>query len=106
MIRDKFVLSTSGKLQKLLHREEKIELDKCLQICRAYEQSNRHVQEIRQDKVPDSVNKVDNAKPRSHAGASGTGMVRPKLKYTFCGLLYERSKEKCPAWGKNVTTLV
>jgi len=100
MIRDKIVLSTSGKLQELLLREEKLELDKCLQICRAYEQSNRHVQEIRQDKVPDSVNKVDNAKPRSHAGASGTGMARPKLKCTFCGLLHERSKEKCPAWGK------
>ena len=65
-----------------------------------YEKSNRHVQKIRQDKVPDSVNKVDNAKPRSQAGASGTGMARPKLKCTFCGLLHERSKEKCSAWGK------
>jgi len=42
----------SVKLQELLPREEKIELDKCLQICRAYEQSNRHVQEIRQDQIP------------------------------------------------------
>ncbi|KAL3887489.1 hypothetical protein ACJMK2_027430 [Sinanodonta woodiana] len=100
MIRDKIVLSTSGNLQELLLREEKLELDKCLQTCRAFEQSNRHVQEIRQDKVHDSVNKVDNAKPRSQAGASGTGLVRPKLKCGFCGLFHERSKEKCPAWGK------
>ncbi|KAL3892079.1 hypothetical protein ACJMK2_004316 [Sinanodonta woodiana] len=100
MIRDKIVLSTSGKLQELLLREEKLELDKCLQTCRAFEQSNRHVQEIRQDKVHDSVNKVDNAKPRSQAGASGTGLVRPKRKCGFCGLFHERSKEKCPAWGK------
>ena len=51
-------------------------------------------------KYGDSVNKVDNAKPRSQAGASGTGLVRPKLKCGFCGLFHERSKEKCPAWGK------
>ena len=98
MIRDKIVLRTSGKLQGLLLREEKLELDKCLQTCRAFEQSNRHVQEIKQDKVHDSVNKVDNASPRSQAGASGTGLVRPKLKCGFCGLFHERSKEKCPAW--------
>ncbi|KAL3836806.1 hypothetical protein ACJMK2_022219 [Sinanodonta woodiana] len=100
MIRNKIVLSTSGKLQELLLREEKLELDKCLQTCRAFEQSNRHVQEIRQDKVHDSVNKVDNSKPRSQTGAYGTGLVRPKLKCAFCGLFHERSKEKCLAWGK------
>jgi hypothetical protein len=37
MIRDKIVLSTSGKLQELLLSKEKLELDKCLQICRAFE---------------------------------------------------------------------
>lgn len=43
MIRDKIVFSANGKLQELLLREEKLDLEKCIQICRAYEQSNKHV---------------------------------------------------------------
>ena len=101
MIRDKIVLSTSGKIQELLLREDKLELAKCLQTCRAYEQSNKHVQEIRQDKTHESVNKVDKPKPRSQPSPPGAWkLAKPKLKCHFCGLSHERSKEKCPAWGK------
>ena len=47
MIRDKNIFSTSGKLQELLLIEDKLELEKSIKIARAYEQSNKHVKELR-----------------------------------------------------------
>jgi hypothetical protein len=47
MTRDKIVFTVQGKLQELLLREDKLSLDKAIQICRAYEQSNKHVKELR-----------------------------------------------------------
>jgi hypothetical protein len=35
MIRDKIVFTVQGKLQELLLREDKLSLDKAIQICRA-----------------------------------------------------------------------
>jgi len=43
MIREKIVFTVQGKLQELLLREDKLSVDKAIQICRAYEQSNKHV---------------------------------------------------------------
>jgi hypothetical protein len=42
MIGDKIGFTVQGKLQELLLREDKLSLDKAIQICRAYEQSNKH----------------------------------------------------------------
>jgi hypothetical protein len=39
MIGDKIGFTVQGKLQELLLREDKLSLDKTIQICRAYEQS-------------------------------------------------------------------
>ena len=57
MIRDKIVFSTSGKLQELLLREDKLELEKSIKIARAYEQSNKHVKELR-DTSAQKINKI------------------------------------------------
>ncbi|ESP02856.1 hypothetical protein LOTGIDRAFT_156806 [Lottia gigantea] len=38
----------TGKLQELLLREENLDLTKAVKICRAYEQSNKHVKELRE----------------------------------------------------------
>ena len=110
MIRDKIVFSASGKLQELLRREDKLDLPKCLQICRAFEQSNKHVQEIRRDRTStEVVNKVDNHKQKSqknnHKGAKPkkpnvSKPMKQKIKCHFCGYSHEKGKEKCPAWGE------
>ena len=60
MNRDKIVFTTSGKLQELLLRKDELDLNKAVQLCRAYEQSLKHVQEIR-DK---DVNKVQQSTAR------------------------------------------
>ncbi|KAH3793773.1 hypothetical protein DPMN_147294 [Dreissena polymorpha] len=51
MIRDKIIFTTSGKLQELLLREDELDLNKAVKLCRAYEQSLEHVQEIRHKDV-------------------------------------------------------
>ncbi|CAC5382385.1 unnamed protein product [Mytilus coruscus] len=59
MMRDKIIFSVTGKLQELLLREDKINLDKAIKICRAYEQSNKHVKELREStNSTHTVNKV------------------------------------------------
>lgn len=123
MIRDKIVFNAQGKLQELLLREDKLDLEKCLKICRAYEQSNKHVKEIRQKETV-TCNKVDKPshghhkqnKPHQKQGTKGeksdshcfnnskTSTKKSKnksqKKCNFCSGLHEFTKEKCPAWGK------
>ena len=55
MIRDKIVFTTSSKLQELLLRKDELDLNKAVQLCRAYEQSLKHVQEIRDKDVEQST---------------------------------------------------
>lgn len=84
MLRDKIVFSSGGKLQELLLREEKLTLDKCLQICRAYEQSNRHLQEIRQNDAP--VHKVKSRKVlKLKVNNRNRRNLQRKKKCKFCG---------------------
>jgi hypothetical protein len=115
MIRDKIVFSANGKLQELLLREEKLELEKCIQICRAYEQSNKHVKEFR-DNESSSVHKVEQKQKSTNSSAEKFG-AKPKQQHKyeqpsrektkklskpckFCSYKHEALKEKCPAWGK------
>lgn len=127
MIRDKIVFTMTGKLQELLLREDALDLDKAIKTCRSYEQSNKHVKEIR-DTKEQTVHKVNHAKSdkkqnpkKSGQYSTGTvcqnsssrrGGVKPKSKAThgekqhfkkscaFCGYKHEMKKEKCPAWGQ------
>lgn len=47
MIRDKIVFTATGKLQELLLREDELTLNSAIRIGRSYEQTNRHVKELR-----------------------------------------------------------
>ncbi|CAC5397952.1 unnamed protein product [Mytilus coruscus] len=119
MMRDKIIFSVTGKLQELLLREDKINLDKAIKICRAYEQSNKHVKELREStNSTHTVNKVthhDKFKKKTYQPESKRPQTRhpqsqSKTSYNtqinnkecnFCGYKHERKKEKCPAWGKH-----
>ena len=46
MIRDKIVFTAKGKVQELLLRESKLDPQKAIDICRAYEQSTQYVKEM------------------------------------------------------------
>ena len=58
MMRDKIVFSVTCKFQEFLLWKDKLDLQKCIKICRAFEQSNKHVQEIR-DTHENTVHKIN-----------------------------------------------
>ena len=62
MMRDKIVFTVTGKLQELLLRVDGLTLEKAVKVCRAYEQSNKQVKELRDNSNPSNstskVNKV------------------------------------------------
>ncbi|XP_033730983.1 uncharacterized protein K02A2.6-like [Pecten maximus] len=117
MMRDKIVFTVTGKLQELLLREDKLTLEKAVKVCRAFEQSNKQVRELRDTNPTSRVNKVAsnyNQKPNSKGRKP---FVKPQSQQkpsrpsrtntssskghecTFCGYQHARQKEKCPAWG-------
>ena len=95
-------------------REDDLDLVKAIKICRAYEQSNKQVKEIRDStQAPQKVNKISNkAKSnRNKPKAQGQTQQKSKPKWQplqrgkgkscdFCGYKHQRIKEKYPAWGK------
>ena len=70
MIRDKIVFSVTGKLQELLLREDKLDLQKAISTFRAYEHSNKHVLEIREKET--TVNKIFPAKKTTNPKSKTT----------------------------------
>ncbi|XP_052718583.1 uncharacterized protein K02A2.6-like [Crassostrea angulata] len=107
MMRDKIVFTVTGKLQELLLREDKLTLERTIQVCRAYEQSNRQVKELREATL--QVNKLQKSEKYMHSKAKTEKKKEiPKTKHTqykkkdceFCGYKHEPGRQKCPAWGK------
>ncbi|KAL7857277.1 hypothetical protein SRHO_G00161760 [Serrasalmus rhombeus] len=91
LIRDRIVCGTNdAALKERLLREDKLTLDKCVQLCRATELSRenrrtlegRTVEEVHMVKTYASKDKEDN------------------ISCKFCGKRHERNKKKCPAFGK------
>ena len=56
MLQDKIVFTVTGKLQELLLKEDGLALEKALKICRAFEQSNKHVKELRSNFASNTLN--------------------------------------------------
>lgn len=100
MIRDKIVFSVTGKLQELLLREDQLDLQKATKLCRAYEQTNKHVKELRETSQKLEVNRM------AHKYQQSKTPVNKKMVKDchFCGYTHEQMKEKCPAWGKTCSS--
>ena len=92
---------------------DSLTLEKAVKLCRAYEQSNKQVKEFRDSSnLPSSATKVNKVSqklssrvPRSKKSEGGNRHARKhnegmKVNCNYCGFEHERSKEKCPAWGK------
>lgn len=95
MIRDKIVFSVNKKLQQKLLRESKLDLKKTLSICRAFEASTSHANEMKATNSEQSIDKVQ----RSTAHGSKEADKPQVQDCHFCGGNHVRSKFKCPAWG-------
>lgn len=101
MVRDKIVFSVNSHLQERLLRESNLTLEKTIEICRAFEASDKNMKEITQASVtPEVLIEKVQAKPREHHQSSTT-YNESKRACRFCGIQHEFKKHLCPAWGKN-----
>ncbi|GFN80779.1 polyprotein [Plakobranchus ocellatus] len=112
LIRDKIVCGIANeKIKERLLREDKLTLDKAIDIFRAAEESQKHVKMFETD-VNLSVNKIkknrgsDNAQRRKHAvnqpEARPTSYPQARSKTNQCpGCGYEHPQRSCPAYEKH-----
>ena len=104
LLRDRIVFGIAdGKVRERLLREENLDLNKTLTVCRASELSAAQIKEI--GKLGDlSVNAVES---KGRHIAAEIPNCQPKALMirdcNFCGRDHERSKTACPAWGKQCT---
>ena len=115
MIRDKIVLTVSGQLQELLLREDKLDLKKTIAVCRAYEQSNKHMKEIRdgaeskihhlnhrqyKHKQSFSIPTRQTLQSQSHkSGKAKATAMKTDPECNFCGYKHPQSKRKVSSVG-------
>lgn len=77
-------------MRERLLREENLTLDKCVQICRASELSRENSKTI-QGKTEEEIHAVKKSQRRDK---------RDEICCNFCGITHEKTKLKCPAFGK------
>jgi hypothetical protein len=108
MIRDKIVFSATGKMKELLLREKTLDLQRAIEICRAYEMTSKQTQEMTALQVDKVTHRSDSAcaarenhrpgtESKSTEDEKETRVIRD---CRFCGKSHEAQKLKCPAWGK------
>ena len=92
LIRDRIVcgLNDAGMRERLL-REKNMTLDKCVQLCRAAELSRETIKAI-SGPMEEEVHALQ--------GASRQRQADNTVDCKFCGRKHEKSKQKCPAYGK------
>ncbi|KAF0024605.1 hypothetical protein F2P81_023407 [Scophthalmus maximus] len=78
-------------MRERLLREKNMTLDSCIQLCRAAELSHKNSKAISELKV-EEVHAVQ--------GAARQRQTSNTLECKFYGKTHERSKQKCPAYGK------
>ena len=109
LIRDHIVLGIRKEdARKRLLQERKLDLKKCIDICRTSEGATTHMQAI--GGKLEEVHWINKAKgpPKTSGRRSDRPEHLPdrsnyqsrKLKCKFCLKIYLMKKELCPAWGK------
>lgn len=92
LIRDRIVCGNNNPgLRERLLREEKLTLDRCLQLCRATELSRENTKTLQGNTV-EEVHMVKQT--------AGPDKNTKTVSCMFCGKTHERNKNKCPALGK------
>ena len=92
LIRDRIVCGTNNSsMRERLLREKNLTLDTCIQLCRASELSRENCRAI----AGPSVEEV-------HALQGGLRFKHKEntVDCKFCGKTHEKTKLKCPAFGK------
>ncbi len=109
LLRDRIVCGIlDNNLRERLLRESELDLDKCVQICRATELSKEQLKTL---ETPSTVHAVRSKQP-SHPSSSqkkGKNRRNPSKQSTqtaamidckFCGKTHEMKRSQCPAYGQ------
>ena len=94
MIRDRFVVGIKeNSTRKKLLIETKLTLNKCIDICRANENTANQLKDMTQT---EEVSAINTGKPPNERPVQ----TKPpqKIKCKFCHRFHLRKKELCPAW--------
>ena len=96
LIRDRIVVGIrdNGTRKRLL-QEEKLTLNKCIDICRSSEAISVQLQAMGNQEDLKFV--ADDKIKKETQDKGGKDVISCK----FCGKKHVRSREECPAWGKN-----
>ena len=102
MIRDRVVVGIrDNATRKKLLAENKLTLNKCIDICRASETTSKQLKEMTQT---EEVSAVTTGNPKSKNFASkkfaNQNKSLPLIRCKFCHKTHPRKKELCPAWQR------
>ena len=109
LLRDRIVMGIhDNETRKRLLEMKDLTLDRCVDVCRAYEATETRMQSIATEKPLEEVHSVRRALPRLHPKKiyDGDRTHKPNRKPNardtckFCGQQHEMKKELCPAWGR------
>ena len=101
LLRDRIVFGVKdGNTRKRLLQERNLDLRKCIDICRTYENTASQLKVISGN--AEDVHRVERTpvRPMRHGAAprNARKTFRPRIDCKFCGRNHERKKESCPAW--------
>nr|XP_022296799.1 uncharacterized protein K02A2.6-like [Crassostrea virginica] len=108
MIRDRIVLGVrDNSTRKKLLQEKKLDLQKCIDICRANEKTASQLRNIEEVQYVKSKPHKGRPQPKKDKGHRVQGAYEGKPKYEddqyspckYCGNKHPPIKEKCPAFG-------
>ena len=94
LLRDRIICGIqNSKLREDLLKVPELDLEKCLQMCRAAELSKVQTKTL---EASDTLHAV----AKGRVGNSKQNTVSQTIRCKSCGLSHERDKQKCPALGK------
>jgi hypothetical protein len=103
MIRDRIVFGVrDNHTRKKLLQEKKLDLQRCIDICRSNEKSEsqlKSIADVHHVKVKQKGKQDYRGKPEKRRDIQ-TQSVPTVQSCRYCGRTHPRSREKCPAFGQ------
>ena len=101
LIRDRVVFGVKSAQKKKLQQERKLNLNKCIDLCRSTEATTSQLKMIPRPTVEEDINRVHKRPPKSQfRHAKNSKNDTPQIQCRFCACKHPQCKEKCPTWGK------
>jgi hypothetical protein len=105
LLRDRIVLGIQSQpTRKRLLQDQKLTLQKCINICRSVEAASSQLKNITNDNPIENVKALSQRHrktPNTRLPAPPKNKTRAPISCQYCGTEHPPIKEQCPAWGKS-----